>query len=237
VKRIETNLKKRGVSTPLSPRTERYEIRLEKLNLSHDFQDVDSKKWLEKSFLERQIEHIVWKWRLGNKKFKRDFKELFSPTKVPGHIDTLEKAHILLVRLADWLRDDERVPVIRVEDQSKQEIAILSATDYLAQGGLKWVANWLAEINLKKGGRTPDPMIANCAEELAQLFKKHTGLSRWKMVGEIVAAAFPEKLSIDDGRRDIRLWIKNLVKRNQLRQKRIQSQKLKFGVVNAKSNE
>jgi hypothetical protein len=75
------------------------------------------------------------------------------------------------------------------------------------------------------------------SEELVQLLKEHTGLERWKTVGAIVAAAFPEKLSTDDGRRDIRLWIKNLVKRNQRREKRIQAQKLKVRLVSKKSKQ
>jgi hypothetical protein len=97
----------------------------------------------------------------------------------------------------------------------------MKATDYLAGDGIAWVANWLSEIS-QKGGRPPEAMIASCAEELASLFKSHTGQNKWNRVGEIVAEAFPRSLPPDDGKRDLRLWVYNLVKRNRKRKQKIQ---------------
>ena len=72
-------------------------------------------------------------------------------------------------------------------------------------------------------------MIARCAEELAAVFTRETGQHKWLEVGKIVAKSFPDILPKDDGARDVRLWIYNLVKCNRNRASRIKEKKTASG--------
>ena len=76
--------------------------------------------------------------------------------------------------------------------------------------GTGWIADALTGIFR---GRIPKETVAGCADDLARVFEKRTGRPQWERVGEIVAENFPTALEPDDGRRDVRLWIYNLVKR------------------------
>ncbi|MBI4284156.1 MAG: hypothetical protein HY663_06785 [Chloroflexi bacterium] len=206
---IETSQKKRGVSTRPTPGQPAKEL------------SADIAEYFRKTPLERQIDQIVSKWKPAHRKFMRDFRWLLNESQRRDVISTLKKADRVLKRLADWLRTDPRVPTVNIQDLKKGVWAQMKVTDYLAGGGLEWVAGWLSEIN-QKGGRPPEAMIARCAEEVADLFKRETGECKWNRVGEIVAKAFPESLPPDDGARDLRLWVYHLVKRNRNRRRKIQ---------------
>jgi len=210
---IETSQKKRGVSTRPTPGQPAKEL------------PADLADYFKKTPLERQIDQIVSKWKPAHRKFMGDFKWLLNESQRRDAISTLKKADRILKRLTDWLRTDPRVPTINVEDLKQGSWVQMKATDYLAGDGIAWVVNWLSEIN-QKGGRPPEAMIANCAEELAALFKSETGQDNWNRVGKIVAEAFPEILPADDGARDLRLWVYNLVKRNRKRRQKIQEMRV-----------
>jgi hypothetical protein len=164
-------------------------------------------------------------WTAAHKKFKEDYKWLASPSNRKDAVRTLKRADLHLKRLAEWLRTDPRVPTIRVEDFKTGRWAQLKATDYLARGQLGWIAGWISEISAR-GGRPPEAMVARCAEEVAAVFKRETGKFKWLEVGKIIAKAFPETIPKDDGGRDLRLWIYNLVKRNRNRAAKIRKSKV-----------
>ena len=82
--------------------------------------------------------------------------------------------------------------------------------------GLDSAINWRSRI-VMRAGPMPEAIIAQCAEELAELFKEVYDSPRWKRVGEIIARNFSDYLPPDDGARDLRLWIYNMVKRHRKR--------------------
>ena len=177
-----------------------------KKNLEQDF--------LPKSPLERQIEITVAKWKPIHKKFQQDFRWFTDATQLKEEIKTIRRADRLLKRLAPWLRSDDRVDRILVKSFRDNVSWQGKVIDYYAEVGLNWVADWLAEIT-QKGGRVPEAMIANCAEELAATFKEHTGKSKWAKVGEIMAEHFGKNPT------EPRLWIYGIVKRNRRRREAI----------------
>ena len=185
----------------------------------------DVADYLKKSPLERQIESILEKWKTDKGMFKDTYRWLNNKSKRGDAISTLKEADKILKRLAPRLRIDSRVPaiIVRAPKASKNRF-LMKATDYLAGGGVSWVASWLSAIQAS-GGRPPETIIANCAEELAALFRKETGQSKWQQVGQIMAENFPENLPPDEGRgRDLRLWIYNLVKRNRRRRQKLKNE-------------
>ncbi len=192
------------------------------------FRHIENSDSFMNTRLDKEIRLVVYKWTSGNKKFKEDYKRFLSPSALKRDIRTLKEADALLKRLAPWLRTDQRMPTIEVRSLRDGASCQMKLIDYLAEIGVTWVADWLSEINMKQGGRPPEAMVANCAEELAGLFKQETGQSKWNKVGKIVAGAFPEILPPDYGARDLRLWIYNLVRRNRRRRNEIDRQKMSF---------
>ena len=187
---------------------------------------MDKKNDLEpelfaKTPLEMQIEIIVAKWKAINKKFEQDFRWFTDPSQLKEDIKTIRRADRLMKRLAPWLTTDERVDTIIVQSDRDKRSWQGKAIDYFAGVGLDWVADWLAEIT-QKGGRLPEAMIANCAEELAATFKERTGKYRWRKVGEIIAKHFGKNPT------DPRLWIYGIVKRNRRRKARNLARKQAF---------
>lgn len=180
--------------------------------------------YLKKSPFELQVENIIEKWKSAEGKFKDDYRWLINESKRRNAISTLKEADRILKRLADRLRIDSRVPaiIVRAPKVSKNRI-LMKATDYLAGGGVRWVASWLSAIQASVG-RPPEMIIANCAEEIAVLFRKETGQSKWQQVGQIMAENFPKNLPPDEGGRDLRLWIYNLVKRNRKRRQKLKNE-------------
>jgi hypothetical protein len=169
---------------------------------------------------------VVFKW-LSSYKFFREAQKLFaSKQRLKESIRAMRRADRLLGQLLPYLRNDPRVPSIRVEYIGRNRWMNLKATDFLhlpgEKGILEWIADWISEIKPQRG-RPPQTVLANCAEELAAVFKERTGRSRWEKVGQVVAKAFAEYLPIDDGTRDHRLWILKLVKRNRTRKKKFTS--------------
>jgi len=133
--------------------------------------------------IQRELDIIVWKWTAAHENFKHDYKWLASPSNRRDAIQTLKRADNHLKRLAEWLRNDPRVPTIRIEDlRTRGRWECVKATDYLARGQLLWIAEWISEINAE-GGRPPEAMIARCAEELAAVFTRETGQHKWLEVG------------------------------------------------------
>jgi len=184
---------------------------------------TDVSDYLKKTPFERQVETILWKWKSVEGKFKDDYRWIINEPKRRNAISTLKEADKVLKRLAPRLRIDSRVPAIIVRDPKAKISIQIKATDYLAGGGVRWVASWLSAIQ-PRGGRPPEAMIANCAEELAALYRKETGQSKWKRVGQIMAENFSKNLPTDDDRRDVRVWIYNLVKRNRRRRQKLKNE-------------
>jgi hypothetical protein len=175
--------------------------------------------------LERQIETVVVRKWLASYKFLRRAHKLFSnKEQLNEAIHTFRRADELLALLQPYLREDARVPSIRVEYLGYDKIVNLMATDFLRvpgeKGLLRWIADWISEIR-PQAGRPPNTVMADCAEELATVFRERTGKSRWEKTGQIVAKGFAQYLPPDEGIRDYRLWIMKLVKRNRKRRQRI----------------
>jgi hypothetical protein len=196
---------------------------LSNLDLSPD-RDFDAEKDMRKTVLERQIETVVHKW-LASYKFLGQAHKLFSNRgRLDDAIHIFRRADELLAQLQPYLREDARVPSIRVEYIGNDKIVNLMATDFLRvpgeKGLLRWIVDWISEIR-PQAGRPPNTVMADCAEELATVFRERTGKSRWEKTGQIVATGFAQYLPPDKGIRDYRLWIMKLVKRNRKRRQRI----------------
>jgi hypothetical protein len=148
---------------------------------------------------------------------------LSSRDRLKDTIKNLKRADRLIKQLRPWLREDARVPWIKVEYVKQGTKATMKATDFLCmpdeKGLLEWVAAWLSEIK-PLGGRIPEMALYHCAEELLTLLKEKTGNYRWAKVGEILKIAFSQNYS-DDQIMDPRDWIKKLVLRNRHRVRRI----------------
>jgi hypothetical protein len=219
----ESGKKKGGFLPPKSSERDQDEFDLSNLDLrlSGDF---DAKRDLGKTLMERQIETVVRKWLVSYSFFRTTQKLFSNQRRLDEAIHTFRRADALLTQLQPYLREDERVPSIRVEFIGQDKVVNLMATDFLRMPGekgiLTWIADWISEIT-PQGGRPPNAVIADCAEELATLFRERTGRSRWEKVGEIVAKGFAQHLPPDEGIRDHRLWIMKLVKRNRKRRQRI----------------
>jgi hypothetical protein len=215
--------KRKGFRPPNSPERAQNEFDLSNLDLSLGG-DFDATKDLRKTVLERQIEIVVRKWLASYNFFRRAHKLFSNKGRLDEAIHTFRRADELLVQLQPYLREDARVPSIRVEYIGDDKIVNLLATDFLRvpgeKGLLRLIAEWISEIR-PQAGRPPNTVMADCAEELASVFRERTGKSRWKKTGQIVAKGFAEHLPPDDGIRDHRLWIMKLVKRNQKRRQRI----------------
>jgi hypothetical protein len=219
----EKRKKKGGFRPPRSPERGQNEFNLSKLDLRAD-RDIDPEKDLRKTVLERQVEIIVHEWLLSYQFFRRAHKLFSNKSRLEEAIHTFRRAEDLLAQLQPYLREDPRVPSIRVEYIGHDKWLNLKATDFLRipgnKGVLTWIADWISEIT-PQAGRPPNTVLADCAEDLAREFRERTGQSRWEKVGQIVAKAFAQYLPPDDGTRDHRLWIMKLVKRNQKRRRRI----------------
>ena len=171
--------------------------------------------YLRKSVLEKQIEMVVLMW-LSHYKLILETEDFFgNEERLENAKRILKNADKILLRLAPLLRSDPRVLSIRVKYIGRR--ANYQATDLLQPPGEKgilfWIAEWMKEIRPRRG-RPPKSVLANCAEEIAILFKERTGRRRWEEVGRIVAKAFEQYLPPDNGKRDHCLWIRKLVMRN-----------------------
>ena len=219
----ENRKKEKGFRPPKSIERGQNEWDLSNLDLSPD-RDFDAEKDMRKTVLERQIETVVHEWLVSYKFFKQAHKLFSNSARLDEAIRTFRRADGLLTQLQPYLREDARVPSIRVEYIGYDKWLNLKATDFLRvpgeKGVLSWIADWISEIK-PQAGRPPNTVMADCAEELATVFRERTGRSRWEKIGQIVAKGFAQHLPPDKGIRDHRLWIMKLVKRNQKRRQRI----------------
>jgi hypothetical protein len=215
--------KERGFRPPRSAERNQSDLDLSNLDLSLE-SHFNADKERKKTLLENQIETIVHRWLLSYKFFREAHKLFSNKERLKEAAHTFRRADGILRQLLPYLREDPRVPSIRVEFIERKTWVNLKATDFLRlpreQGLLSWIADWLSEIK-PQPGRPPNVVLANCAEELATVFKERTGQNRWEKVGRLVAKGFAQYLPPDKELRDHRLWILKLVKRNQKRKQRI----------------
>jgi len=199
------------------------EFDLSNLELNPD-RDFDAERDMQKTALERQIETVVHKWAASYKFFREAHKLFSNRNRLTEAVHTFRRADSLLAQLQPYLREDARVPSLRVEYIGHDKWLNLKEADFLRipgeKGILSWIADWLSEIT-PQAGRPPNTVLADCAEELATVFREQTGKSRWETIGKIVAKGFAQYLPPDEGIRDHRLWIMKLVKRHQKRRERI----------------
>jgi hypothetical protein len=210
----ENRRKEGGFRPPNSPERGQNEFDLSNLDLSPDAV-FDAEKERRKTLLERQIETVVHKWLLAYNFFRQAHKLFSNKGRLDEAINTFRRADGLLAQLQPYLREDARVPSIRVEYIGHDKWLNLKATDFLRvpgeKGLLSWIADWISEIR-PQAGRPPNTVMADCAEELAALFKERTGRGRWEKIGQIVAKGFARHLPEHEGILDHRLWIMKLVK-------------------------
>jgi len=192
------------IELPPKKRTLSDQIDLDSLDFSGAW---DPEKYLSKTFLERQVEGIVGKFLAVN----RVFHGFFQKSQRNNDIQTLLDADAILRKLEPMLAQDSRVPPVRVEQGENRFYG--PATSYLARGQISWVAEWL-KAHLRDG-RPPETATAQCAEELARLFRRETGRPNWRLVGDILNLALGGFDRSDRAR-----WAHNLVKRHKSKAKK-----------------
>ena len=161
---------------------------------------LDQKYLATLSPVEQEIHVIVSHWKSWRKDFIPDYRRLRDSATKKADVRILTKAKSILQWLLRWSGNGT--------DFDLQTSLIVKTIE-----GLNSAINWRSRI-ATSAGPLPEVIIAHCANDLAELFKEVYGTPRWKNVGEIIAQNFPDYLPPDDGARDLRLWIYNMVKRH-----------------------
>jgi hypothetical protein len=150
--------------------------------------------------VDQEIHVIVSHWKSWRKDYIRDYQRLRDSTTKKADVRTLTKAKSIMRWLLHWSGNSRDFDL---------EIRLVVKTIE----GLDSAINWRSRM-VTRPGKMPEAIIAQCAEDVAELFKEVYDSPRWKSVGEIIAQNFPDYLPPDDGARDLRLWIYNMVKRH-----------------------
>jgi len=204
--------------------------------------DSTPSDWDRMDRLEQQIYLIVEQWKLAHGRYEQNYKRFLRYWNKKGTIRSLRRMDRTLKNLAPWVTThgefvndpsgivrrikqfsplmpfDEKMSKIKVEVKDGELWSIsdpqyrpMTMIQLYTQFGTGWIADQLE--SLFKGGRIPKQMIGACANDLASLFQKETGRPQWNRVAEVVTANFSGVLPPDDGGRNLKLWVYNLVKR------------------------
>jgi hypothetical protein len=184
--------------------------------------DATAPKIDEKKELNKLLNIVINHWKSYDENYSAALSLVRNSRKRRMAGKSLREADQIMKLFVPMLRTSRKIPNITLFHDSDVWDHI-KITDLLAAGGLLWVAEfiegWKSDL-----GRRSETFAIRCAEELAEVFEQRTGQPQWSRVGEIIAKNFPSALprKSDDGRRDLRLWIKNLVNRHsEIRKKRL----------------
>jgi hypothetical protein len=161
---------------------------------------LDQKYLATLSRVEQEIHVIVSHWRSWRTNFIPAYRRLRDSTTKKADVRTLTKAKSIMRWLLPWSGNGT--------DFDLETDLVVKTIE-----GLDSAINWRSRM-ATSAGPLPELIIVHCAKDLAELFKEVYGSPRWKSVGEIIAQNFPDYLPPDDGARDLRLWIYNMVKRH-----------------------
>jgi len=168
--------------------------------------------------LERELGACVSHWKFIDETYSDSLKFLGNSAERKYAVKLLLKADRTMKKLAPVLRLFKEVPGVTLLREPPEGLHHIKATDFLAAGGLKWVANWIKSRRSDRPGRKLRNVFAiRCAEDLVEIFQKRTDRQQWQRVAELIAQHFPSAVPEGGGAN----WIQNLVKDHRPRRKKM----------------